>query len=372
MTQPPAPRRSFAASTAAVLLLVGGIGLVGFVRALERNAPLEGASRLSLLAVGDTGGAPRSLAVLGGQRVVAAGLERENARAPADALLLLGDNFYPKGLLASELLRRTRDNLVRPYCAFVDLSGPRSHEVAEACPTPRRGRAVGPLYAVLGNHDWRSKESPGLQATALPQFVANWTVLAQGARAIELGEGVSLVLFDSSELLRSLDASALRAALTSARGPWRILAAHHPIGTHRKDHADRSADPAVYEALVRQAVAEAGVDVQLMLAGHEHNLQLLKLAGPGPRLVAIAGGGSSPGRLRSESEGRLFAYEGLGFARIDLLRGALGERLAVTLFAASRWAFLLGTGPEILARWSVRADGALLREPIAVRTGGIP
>jgi hypothetical protein len=74
--------------------------------------------------------------------------------------------------------------------------------------------------------------------------------------------------------------------------------------------------------------------------------------------------------LRSESEGRLFAYEGLGFARVDLLRDAVGERLAVTLYAVSRWASLVDAAPEVLARWSVLADGRLLREPIAVRDAG--
>jgi calcineurin-like phosphoesterase family protein len=373
MTHPPTRWRAFAAGTAAVLLLVGGIAFLGRARSREMGLVPRPARVLSLLAVGDTGTPPRSLSLLDGQRAVGAGLEREDRREPADALLLLGDNFYPSGLLESELVERTRDNLVRPYCGFVDLTGPRSHEVAEACPGPRRNRAGRPLYAVLGNHDWRSKGSPGLQGKALPQFIANWTVLARGARAFELGPGVSLVLFDSSELLRTLDASSLREALRSAPGPWRILAAHHPIGTHRRSSGgDRSADPASYEALVRRAVAEAGVDVQLMLAGHEHSLQLIELTGPGPRLVAIAGTGSGSRSLRSESEGRLFAHEGLGFARVDLLRDAFGERLAVSLYASPRWASLIGVAPELLARWSVRADGHVLREPIAERTAGMP
>ena len=371
MTDPPARWRGFAAGAGAVLLLVGGIALLGRTRSPERDFFSRPEPVVSLLAVGDTGARRRSLAVLDGQRAVGVGLEREDRRAPADALLLLGDNFYPKGLLESELVERTRDNLVRPYCAFVDLSGPRSHEVAEGCRGTSRGLAARPLYAVLGNHDWRTKGSPRLQAEALPDFVANWRLLARGAEAVELGSGVSLVLFDSMELLRSLDATSLREALRGARGPWRILAAHHPIGTRRHDSGDHSADPTSYEALVRRAVAEAGVDVQLMLAGHEHSLQILELSGPGPRLVAIAGSGSGARAVRSTSEGRLFAYEGLGFARVDLVRDAFGERLTVTLYASPRWAAAIGGAPEVVVRWSVAADGRVLGEPISVRAAGL-
>lgn len=371
MTTPQPRSRALAAGTAAVLILVGGIVLFGRAHAPEATLAPRPARVLSLLAVGDTGTPPRWPGVLDRQRAVGAGLEREDRREPADALLLLGDNFYPGGLLAGELVERTRGDLVRPYCAFVDLSGSRSQEVADACPGPRRGRSARPLFAVLGNHDWRSKGSPRLEASALPEFVANWRLLSRGARVFELGPGVSLVLFDSSEMLRSLDATSLTEALRSAPGPWRILAAHHPIGTHRHGTGDRSADPSSYEALVRRAVAEAGVEVQLMLAGHEHNLQLLELAGPGPRLVAIAGAGSGSRPVKSESEGRRFAHEGLGFARVDLLRDGSGERLAVTLFTSPRWAAVLGVAPRAVARWSVRVDGTTLPEPIAARAAGL-
>ena len=89
------------------------------------------------------------------------------------------------------------------------------------------------------------------------------------------------------------------------------------------------------------AIREAGVPVQLMLAGHEHNLQLLESTRRAPASWSIAGGGSSPDRVKSESRGRLFTYEGLGFARVDLVGSEARERLMVTLYAAPRWRSLL-------------------------------
>jgi len=352
--------RRGAAGIAAALLVLVGIALLGRARGPEWSLAPEPVA--SLLAVGDTGEPPGWSGLRDGQRAVGFGLAREDRREPVDALLLLGDLFYPEGLKEEELVERVRSNLVRPYCRFVDLSGPRSAEVADAC---RRARPPGrPFYGVLGNHDWRTESSPRLEAKVVPEFVANWVLPDAGAAEVfALSSRVSLVLFDSMTLLKTLDATALRDALRRAPGPWRILAAHHPVGTERRESGDRAGDPAIYEALVRRAIADAGVDVHVMLAGHEHNLQLIELSGTAPHLVAIAGGGSGSLPVKSRSAGRLFAYEGLGFARVDLLREEGVERLAVTLFAAPTWRRLLGVAPRALARWSVGLDGAVRAEP---------
>ena len=77
----------------------------------------------SLLAVGDTGDRWGPLPWLfEGQLAVGTAMRREHARAPVDALMLLGDNFYPDGLLATELVPRIVENVARPYCAFIDPS----------------------------------------------------------------------------------------------------------------------------------------------------------------------------------------------------------------------------------------------------------
>jgi hypothetical protein len=362
---PPAHRprhgRAARAGAAALAGLVLALGATWVAQRDATGTAEEGgaAPLASLLAVGDTGVEPGWLAVAEGQRAVGRGLAREDTRSPVAALLLLGDNFYERGLRARELVERVRENVVAPYCRFVDLSAPRSAEVRAACPDGA-GRTPAPrLLAVLGNHDVRSDESPALQAGRVAELVRNWELSDRPARTVELGSGLSLVLFDSNHLRDTRDRAPLRAALREAAGPWRILAAHHPIGTRGK-HSEG------YEADVRRAVREAGVPVQLMLAGHEHNLQVVALDDPGPRVVVVAGAGARPRPVKHQIPGRLFGFEGLGFARVDLLAEESGERLRVTLFSAPRWASLLGLAPDVLGRWSVGPDDALAVEPLEI------
>jgi hypothetical protein len=102
-----------------------------------------------------------------------------------------------------------------------------------------------------------------------------------------------------------------------------------------------------------------------MLAGHEHNLQLLRVDPPSPRLVVVSGAGARPKTVKTKRRARLFKHEGLGFARIDLVRDAFGERLAVTLYGAPHWGSFLGAGPEVLARWVfVTLFGFLCADPM--------
>ena len=155
-------------------------------RPLQDGDP-DGAARLSLFALGDTGAEPAPIGrALQTQMRVAAVLAAEHARRPVDALVLLGDNFYPDGLRERELAFRVRENVVRPYCAFLALDGPESAEVADACPPERRSAVPTPIYAVLGNHDANLPESPPLQREAVPRFVPNWRMPPGAVEVIEL------------------------------------------------------------------------------------------------------------------------------------------------------------------------------------------
>jgi hypothetical protein len=313
--------------------------------------------QVSLFALGDTGVAPGWLPFASRQRAVGRAIAVEDARSPVDALLLLGDLFYEDGLRERELAERVRENVVAPYCGFVELAGPRSDEVRRACPD---GGAGGrPIYAVLGNHDVTSEESRRLEVEAIPSFVTNFRLSDEAATWVQLAPRVSLVLYDSNRLQNGGDRRPLRDALRAAPGPWRVLVAHHPIGTQGR--------PDEYTEDVRAAVRESGVAVQLMLAGHEHNLQVVAQDDPGPRLVVVSGAGSRPRDVVTKSRTRLFAFDELGFVRVDLLGRGGAERLQVTLFATRHWPALLGFAPEVLGSWSVDADGTVSVEPLAIR-----
>ena len=317
------------------------------------------AIRFSLLAVGDTGRPAPLVASLGRHHTVSHGLDAEDRRAPADALVLLGDNFYWRGLESRELEERIRENVVAPYCRFVELGGARSDEVRGACDAVAAQRRPRPIYAILGNHDYGSPESPALERDAIPRFVSNWHLPPGLVEVIEFPAGVSLILLDSVALRdHGADPTPLREALRRSRGPWRILAAHHPLAWARDPGRASDRTQAAYREQVLRAVEAAGVDVQLVLSGDEHNLQVIEMAAPGPRLQVVAGSGSSVREISSANPDARFALGELGFARVDLVGDAVGERLVVSLFATERRPPFGGATARRVARFAVDPVGA--------------
>jgi Calcineurin-like phosphoesterase len=322
---------------------------------LELRSPVPvapGAPLLSLLAVGDTG---QSLEAGGeplGQLRVARALADADARRPADALLLLGDNFYPDGLTWAEVVDRVRANLVGPYCRFAVLAGALSPRVRSACASPRSGKTGFRIYAVLGNHDHHREESPTLERHAVRWFVSNWHMPAGQAESVELGHGVSLILLDSKPLRDGAGSDELRAALATARGPWRVLVAHHPIASTRDPSYAASRKQRHYADQVRDAIASSGAPIQLVLAGHDHLLGASVADVPAGLFNAIAGSGS-----RTESYGQrppnvLFRASQQGFARVDLVRTSAGERLVVSLVAVPE-----SGPPGLAARFEIDPAG---------------
>ena len=345
----------------ALLLAAGTLGLWG-TRPSDgaAGAALPGA-QLSLLAVGDTGEPPGWLG-LDPQRRVGRALLRAHRARPVAALVLLGDNFYPKGLVSHELVERVRANLVEPYCGFVALRGFRSPEVADGCPSGVEPADLPPIFAVLGNHDYESAESPALERDAVPSFVSNWSVPAGVAEVHELPGGVSLVLAQSEELLSGAGATPLRDALARSRGPWRIVALHRPV-VEGVDASTRTGESTVaFTQLVRGAIAESGVPVQLLLSGHEHNLQVFEGSAPGPRLMVVAGSGGGHRRMKFSASSRRFGLVAIGFARIDLVGAGADARLVVSQFALPRRWLPWHDVAALVSRWSVGPSGETRNE----------
>jgi predicted MPP superfamily phosphohydrolase len=322
-------------------------------------APIENA-RLSLLAVGDTGRTRPLAALTEGQLAVASGMTSEAQRAKIDGVVLLGDNFYSDGLDLENLTTRVRNNLVRPYCALLDLGGPRGEEVASACRVPKDARTPVPFYAVLGNHDIEVPGSAELQRNAVPQFLPDWRMSSTLAQPFELGHGVSLILFESETRIEEREeiVAALRLAIRQAKGPWRILATHRPIAT------DDYGRPRIggYPSFVRDAIAAEGLPVQLVLAGHHHSLQAFEIPSPTPLLQLGVGSGSraEPPLASVDHPDVRFSRLSLGFARIDLIGQGEAERLVATLIETARWPILTPLiKPRAVAQFSVDRNGLL-------------
>lgn len=345
------PRQRSGALLAALLVaILGGLALhlVGWTPWPSAPAPAAPPARLSLLAVGDTGEPGGWLPGFSDQDRVGRAMAEVDREAPVDAVVLLGDNFYPDGLRDADIEERLRENVEEPYCRFVALTALGRARLG-GCASRDRDHHPVPLLAVLGNHDYKLRQSPDLQRHRVPAYLADWSVPEGLAAVTELGAGVSLVRVDSMQLVEGADPAPVTEALRRARGPWRILAAHHPMVD-----PGRGLDPHIGPAM-RRAVAEAHVPVQLYLSGHEHNLQVLTAPPPAPPLQVVAGGGSNTRHVHPTPAERLFGLESLGFARVDLVPGQDGEALCVTLHAVESPPPFALSHP--VSRWCVDARG---------------
>lgn len=333
---------------AAVALALAGLvtGCRGEVEPLDACIGDE-KPELSILAAGDTGDRPELVPWLDQFRAVGRVMSEEHARRPADALLFLGDNFYSEGLEAREAAERIRDNYVTPWCSFIANDGPRYGEVSSGCTVPVEARRPVPIFVSLGNHDYNTADSPKLQRELVPQFISNWSMPHDLVDVHELGHGVSLIVVDSEAMDRGVDPAPVADALREAKGPFRIFVGHHPV----------SEGPSRFNRALETAMTSAGVPVQLLLAGHEHNLQFTEPGAPYPALVAISGSGSRLRDVRYAVRGRKFLAVEPGFLRIDRIGTGPAERLVVSLVQTPKHALDFWSPTRVVACWQVDVAG---------------
>jgi tartrate-resistant acid phosphatase type 5 len=269
----------------------------------------SGAS-LRLIAVGDFGD---------GAATVFAGIARVHREHPADAVLILGDNFYPCGV-ASET--DARWSSIRGTFSTLGI----------------------PLYPVLGNHDygepqfgegaWRPCQSADpeaqLRAAAL---VPHWTF---PARSYLLRSAVAdIAMLDTSPIAYGFEEPTLggdswaqgveRLKLAigtmqqSGDNRWRIVAGHHTIVSSGFHGRMPSSEKSRMQALV--SILRRG-DVDLYLCGHDHDLELVS----GDPLFLVSGSGSAPRPMVALMLRALFPADTrkrFGFAVIELTASTL-------------------------------------------------
>ncbi|MGE4609703.1 MAG: metallophosphoesterase, partial [Myxococcota bacterium] len=339
-----------------VISLALGVALLGIACAPEVSEfeSADSVASTSLLAVGDTG-RPWGIApwLFEGQFAVGAAMQREHARLPINAFILLGDNFYPTGLLAGEMRPRIVENVARPYCDFVEVSEELASLLGDRCgrtdePRPR-------IFAVIGNHDLIDPGSPPRQQNKVPRFIRNWEVpVIDGPAIRELPNGLSLIFLNSDHPWGESEIQGLASALQRAQGPWRVIVGHRPPIT---GHPQLS-------QMVARASKESGKIVHAYLAGHVHVLAAIPATRPAPALTVIAGSGSYAKRQATteyQIEDADVIVEELGFVRLDVLAESEPKRLRVTLFQAPPSAALAFLGNKTIARYEIALDGAVAR-----------
>jgi len=284
----------------ATLRLAGLIPLWA-ASALAAWAPPCRAADVQLLAFGDWGWPGSAAQRSDARRMTDYALENH---VRFDAALLLGDNFYGR-------LRGGVDD-ARWRVEFEDMYD------AKSLPMP--------FYAALGNHDYsgRNVETELVYAKRHPE--SRWKLPARWYR-IELPPDkplVSVLVLDSNETelgeAWEEELEWLERELTRPRpGKWLIATAHHPLFSNG-EHGD-----------TKRLLAEWGPLFQkhrldLYLAGHDHGLQHLELAGWPTTFVVAGGGGANVGEIERDDRGP-FARAVHGFFHLRLTPESAGRRL---------------------------------------------
>ncbi|MBF0455743.1 MAG: metallophosphoesterase [Magnetococcales bacterium] len=258
-------------------------------------------STLVFYALGDQGSGSTA------QRQVAATMEEEAQRAgDLDFILLLGDNFYPNGVLSID-----------------DPQWKSKFETIYTGPT----LSTLPFIAVLGNHDHRGNQDAQVLYSQRALGSKRWKMFDR-VFAVNLGQVdgkplVRLVGLDTTDKKSfNRQGQFLRTVFSNnQKNPvWRIAAGHHPlysIGPHGPTLA-------MHQQLL-PAMVETKID--LYLAGHDHNLQLISHPNA-PLQVVSGGGGKSLYSLEREEDELDFALSQYGFVRVAVTP----HKLTITFF----------------------------------------
>lgn len=278
------------------LLLVAG-SLAGFMVLVPppHYTPLAGqpASRVTLLALGDQGSGDLQ------QWRVAEGMERvAEDEGGVNMVLLLGDNFYGKALSGID-----------------DPAWQLKFERVY------HGRWLShvPFYAVLGNHDYPDSAAVELDYGRQGSGSGRWQ-MPDRTYVRDFGEAegrplLRVVFLDTSQdsAGRERQAGFLQEAFARP-GPapmWKMVVAHHAIRSSGGKHGD---DQKLMEQLL-PAMQRSGVDIYL--AGHEHNQQVILRPGE-PAWLISGGGGQTIDPLKpvEPTPDTPFAVSRPGFARL--------------------------------------------------------
>ncbi|MDF3936998.1 metallophosphoesterase [Pseudomonas citronellolis] len=294
--------------------------------------PLTGVdkSRVALFALGDQGSGDMQ------QWRVALGMEHAAERnGGVGMVVLLGDNFY------GPALKGTADHAWELKFERVYWGSWLSHV---------------PFYAVLGNHDYPSssevelaysREARGSGRWQMPGRVYSRDFGDAGGRPV-----LRVVFLDTSQGREGIleQAAFIREAFAAGPVPiWRVVAAHHPL-RNRGKHGD---DEELLGDLL-PVLEQSGVD--LYLAGHDHNQQLILRPGE-PAWVISGGGGQNIYPLGEVNrEDTPFALSRPGFTGLEFTPGQLRLAYYDENGGAER-RFSWGRG----CAWG--AQGCLLAEP---------
>ncbi|MBL7685675.1 MAG: metallophosphoesterase [Deltaproteobacteria bacterium] len=207
--------------------------------------------------------------------------------------LLLGDNFYEKGVASIED-PQWKSKFQGPYSPLKI-----------------------PIYALIGNHDWRLNPKAQIDYSLMdpywkmPSFEYSFTFPKEGSAILEIFV-INSMDFDTKAK------DWLKGALSQSQAPWKILAFHHPILNNGSHH------PADQMKLWPKLAPIVCGKVDLLLSGHEHLFSHLRSPKQscGIDQVILGTGGRTLYEIKKEKiEGLETLHSessfGLGFFEVD-------------------------------------------------------
>lgn len=312
-------KRVTLASFAAILILAAALGFYFYTHPLILRIPSdpEAVDNITFYALGDQGD--------GGvqQWAVAGAMEKQAEKVgKVDFVALLGDNFYSKGTLT--------------------LDSPEWKSKFENVYAGKFLSAT-PFYAILGNHDPATVNGRNVEIAYAQQHLGSnrWRMPADHYTA-DFGKAgrrplMRIVFLNTNVPLDALKQQAdfIRQEFAdTANGPvWRIVAGHHPVRTYGKHRGEGSEKAAIIAAALKDA------RVDLYLAGHDHNQQVIA-RGDDPVYIIAGGGGAHTYEIKKNAPDLLFANAGHGFVGLH----ADARRLSVAMF---------DTAPAVRASYAI-------------------
>lgn len=205
---------------------------------------------------------------------------------PFQTVLLLGDNIYESGEIS-----RIAEAFEQPYAELLQ-------------------RDVK-FYAVLGNHDFRTRQ--GEDEIAYPGYNMSdryYTFTRDSVQFFALDTNQFYIHHDSNrETLWSAQRQWLTTELKRSQAQWKIVFAHHPLyssGHHGSDGDLAQALSPIFKAY----------GVQLYINGHDHHYERTQPI-DGTTYITAGNGGQS---IRQVGKSRWTAHASarLGFAIFDV------------------------------------------------------
>lgn len=277
--------------------------------------PQNRAKSLSFLVFGDWGSGQKL------QREVAAAMTRFSRQTKPDFAVSVGDNFYNDGV--------------------TDKDDPQwQQKFEEMYPSDAM---PFPFFAVLGNHDWRA--NPAIQFSYRGPS-GRWRMDGFYYK-VAAGNGlIDFFMIDTDLWLPQFGALGLgkkqtkwlESALAASTAKWKILVGHHPPftdGIHALE-----ADMMLVREIVAPLCEKHGV--QLMLSGHDHDLQHIVVPDVKTHFTVTGAGGASLRSRNSTNFGPFYRDMTGGFLSLDVNADELKARF-------------LSSELETLHEWTQRA-----------------